>query len=605
MFIRKTSKKDPETGKKYFSYQLVEAYRTERGPRQRILLNLGSDLNLSDLDRNKLSNRIEEILNGTNSFETFACEEYIEKLAQTFAKQIIVTEKQEINEELDKPDYQSVDLNSLEHEQARSVGVEYLALETLNRLGIPDKLKELGMTQRQIEVAIGVIVGRLVCLSSECATYNWLQSQSGMGELISTDFDKLSLNTLYEVGDQLLMRKDALEQHLEITEQNIFDLDNTIVLYDLTNTYFEGTAEAVPHAAKGRSKEKRTDCSLVTLGLVLGTHGFPIQSKILPGNVSEPSSLHDAIKNLSICGDGKPTVVLDAGIATEKNLTYLRDNNYSYIVASRSRSCESPDGIDLVKVKETDTNTVHAAKLELSENGETCLYCHSTARQEKEGSMRALLQERFEEGLKGALSALTKKSGTKSYDKVLERIGRLKEKHKKIASYYEVKVIPDAEKKQAIDITWKIRAEKADNRFQGSYLLRTYGLDWNESELWNTYIMLTEVEEAFRCLKSNLGLRPVFHQIGERVDAHLFVTLLAYHVMQTINYTLKRSGISMRWETIQRSMSSLIRVSTTMKLESGKTAHIRSSTNPEPIHRKILKSLGLPLRVGKKIKTLI
>jgi len=604
MFIRKTRKKDPITKKEYFNYQLIESYRTERGPRQRILLNLGSIPDeLSADDRKLLANRIEELLAGIQSF--LPSPPIIERLAKVFVKQLIrkgADKTQEIPPS-GKSDYHTVDLNSLEHDQSRTVGVEHVVYETIKQLGLDKKLLELGFTKRQTETSLGLIVGRLACPGSERATYRWMQYQSAVDELLDTDFSRLSLDSVYRIGDLLLKHKDTIEEHLSFKEQTLFSLDNTIVLYDLTNTYFEGTAKNIPHAARGHSKEKRNDCPLVTLGLVLNRQGFPLRSKVLPGNVSEPSTLQDAIGQLSCPSDNKPIIVLDAGIATEENLDYLRQEEYRYIVASRMRSCEFPDDLSFEVVKETKDVTVRAAQEKDVQTEEILLYCHSSDREKKEKAIRSLLQERLEQDLQKAADALMKKGGTKAYPKVLERIGRLKEKHKRIASYYSIKVEADESGKKAVAITWKTKEQKLDNRFQGGYLLRAYGLDLGTEELWRTYIMLTEVEEAFRCLKSELGLRPVFHQKGHRVDAHLLITVLAYHIMQTILYQLRLKGISINWKTLQLRMSTQVRVTSTIKLKTGQTVHIRTSTIPEPIHREIYSALNIPHEPGRRIKT--
>jgi len=604
MFIRKKQKKDKVTGCKYFSYQLVESVRTERGPRQRILLDLGNELDLSDENKKLLANRIEELLAGIQSL--FPYPPAVEQLAQTFTKQII---KKGANKTLEKslpkrePEYHSVNLDSLEHSQSRTIGIEYIAYETIKKLELEQKLLEIGFTKRQIEIAIGVIIGRLTCPGSELATYDWIQNMSAVDELLDTDFSRLSLDSIYRIGDLLLKNKDAIEEHLICKERTLFTFKNTIILYDLTNTYFEGTAKGISHASRGHSKERRSDCPLVTMGLVLNSYGFPIRSKMLPGNISEPSTLQDAITELSCSFDDKPVIVIDAGIATEDNLDYLRKEGYCYVVSSRRRSCEFPEDLSFDIVKKTKNCTVKAAQKKDPETEETILYCHSTDREKKEKAMHSLLHTRLEQDLQKASDALTKKRGTKAYSKVMERIGRIKEKHRRIASYYDIEVKADETSKIAISITWKEKEQKLDNRFQGGYILRVHGLDWSTEKLWKTYTMLTEVEEGFRCLKGELGLRPVFHQIGPRVDAHLFITLLSYHVMQTILYQLKLSGISLRWTTLQRRMSTQTRITTTMQLQKGQTVHTRISTRPESFHREIYKALNLSSQPSQRIKT--
>lgn len=605
MFIRKTRKKDPISKKEYYIFQLVESFRTEKGPRQRILLNLGTDINLSDEDRKLLANRIEDLLNGYNQ-TLLSCPSEIEQLAEKYAAQLVRQPSVQSNPE-EKPaeHYQSVDLDSLHHHCCRTIGLEHISYETLKVLGIEQKLFDLGITDRQVKIAIGVIVARLVRPASERATHNWLRTQSGIDEVVGTDFTKLGLRSVYQSGDILLRHKGSLEAHLRKKEESLFDLEDTVVLYDLTNTYFEGTAQSIKKAARGHSKERRTDRPLITLGLVLDKHGFPLHSEILPGNVSESKTLEKALDRLVNKQHTKPIVVLDAGIASEENLQYLREKSYRYIVAARNRSVDVPPDLEFELVKQEKTNLVHASQVKDSDSQETILYCHSTQRQEKEEGMKSLLRSRFESDLKRASEALSKKGGTKSYDKVVERIGRLKERHKRISSYYDIEVQPNTTGSKAESITWELKEHKLNQRFQGAYYLRAYGLEWSSKELWNTYVMLTKVEEAFRCLKTDLGLRPIFHQIDGRVDAHLFITVIAYHVMQTILHKLARSNMSMRWSTLQGYMASQVRITSTMRLQTGQQVHIRTTTQPEFIQKQIYEALELSCAPCKRIAVYI
>jgi len=603
MFIRKTRKVDRSTNREYHLFQLVESYRTEKGPRQRILLNLGSDLNLPDEERKLLANRIEELLNGySQSLTPYAA--HIEQLAEKYTERLVRRAELSIQEEHTpvKEDFHSVDLASLQHERCRSVGMEHISIETIKQLGIDQKLEELGLTKRQIQVALGVIVARLVQPSSELGTYQWLQTQSGIDELLNADFTKLGLRSVYQAGDNLLKHKDALEVSLREKEKELFGLDDVILLYDLTNTFFEGTAKCVKKAARGHSKEKRKDCPLVTLGLILDTQGFPCGSEVLPGNISESKTLKNALSRLMEGRVNNPIVIMDAGIATEENLLYLRENGYRYIVASKRRCVDIPSDLQLELIKEDRDNCVHAAQVKDDNTGEITLYCHSYLRQKKEENMRHILQERFEKDMQQAALALQKKGGTKAYSKVLERIGRLKEKHKRISSYYEVEVVPDGSGLQAGSISWEVKKSKLDPRFHGGYSLRVFGLDWNSEALWNTYVMLTKVEEAFRCLKSDLGLRPIYHQQGKRVDAHLFITVLSYHIMQAILHKLKTRDISIRWGSLCNLMSSQVRVTSKIKLESGDHVRIRTTTTPEYDQRQIYEALKISKQPGKQIR---
>lgn len=581
MYIRTKHKRDRITKKEYEVYQLVESVRTEKGPRQHILLHLGSNLDLDEGEQKWLAQRIEEILSGIQSM--FRGTERLEELAELYASQLIK------RSEGVQPDGGDVGIaSSLEHSQCRTVGVEHIAYEEIRRLEIDKTLIEAGLSKRQREVAIGLIVAKLTSPASERATHEWLQHNSAIDELLGTDFSKLSPKMVYGAGDLLFKHKELLEQRLREKEASLFQLSETIVLYDLTNTYFEGEAQGVSGAARGRSKEKRSDAPLVTLGLLLDHEGFPIRSEMLPGNVSEPSTLKDALSRLSA---NRPIVVLDAGVATEANLSYLKENGYRYIVASRSRSVELPADFPHETI-EVQGGEVHLAQVGQA-GDEVTLYCHSSARENKERAMRDLFEKRLEEDLERASASLTKKGGVKRYSKVMERIGRIKERHRRIAHHYAIEVRVDRSGEQAEAVTWSKKEDSLEKRFQGGYLLKAYGVDMSSKELWKTYIMLTRVEAAFRSLKSDLGLRPIWHRLNRRVEAHLFLSILAYHVLQSALYRLRLSGLSISWDTLRQRMSSQARVTSSMRLPEGGQIHIRTTTTPEARHREIYCALGI------------
>jgi hypothetical protein len=602
MFIRKKEKIAPNTLKKYFSYQLVESIRTDRGPRQNILLTISHDFELSDTERKILANRIDEIVSGNKSL--FIYPPNIESLAHSFAKQLIQKQALPCFPSLNQPtDYHEVDVNSLENENSRNIGVEHLCLETFKKLELDSKLKQLGFTDRQVEVAAGAIIGRLTGKVSELATYEWLQNISGLDELMQTSFNKLSLNSLYKIGDSLRNNKKSIEDHLRNKESELFSLANTVALYDLTNVYYEGQALGNAKAKKGRSKERRSDCSLITLGVVYNPEGFPLTSDIFEGNVSEPKTLEVVLNRLSI--DQKTIIVLDAGLGTEDNLKWLRSKQMRYIVCSRKRSHTIPDGLSLQCVKQKKGQSVHAAAVKDELSGEILVYCQSEAKSASEQKWMNLVQVNFEKALKKIAEGLQKKNTKKGYQLILGRIGKLKERYSRIAQFYEIYVQEDSENKQAKSITWKCDLEKANKRFDGGYCLRVYGLNWDCKQLWDTYIMLTKAEEGFRCLKGHLGLRPVYHQKEARSDSHLFITLLAYHLMQSILYQLEEKEIYFSWEKLRKCMSTQVRITTTFLTKEGKKIHIRSTSNPEAFHKTIYSALKIESKPLKKTKTII
>ena len=253
-------------------------------------------------------------------------------------------------------------------------------------------------------------------------------------------------------------------------------------------------------------------------------------------------------------GRAGSTVILDAGIASEENIQYLIEHGYKYIVVSRKRKRDF-DEEKATLIKDIPGQSVKVQKVIVEETGEVELYCHSQLREKKEQAMQDSFSEKYETALNSLHTGLSKKGTTKNYAKVLERLGRIKEKYARAAQHYEVTVGSDDEGGRAISISWK-RVEKANSQatHPGVYCLRTNLTDWNEEALWRTYTMLTDLESVFRSLKSELGLRPIYHRKEERVNGHIFITLIAYHLVQTIRYQLKAEHINDSWQTIRRTM---------------------------------------------------
>jgi len=610
MFIRKVPHRNKKNRKEYYTYKLVESIRTQRGPRQRDVLNLGADFNLPKEQWKDLANCIET--NITKQRPLFDYPKEISRLAKKHARKIIRQQACAIDEGEDiSSDYQVVDVNSLDNEDARTVGAEYVVYEMIKELEIDRELRSFGLSRSQLAVALGVIVGRMIVPGSERATHQWLQNFTGLDELMDVDFSNVSLDSVYKASDLLLKNKEALEEHLCRTEGQLFALEEKIILYDLTNTFFEGSGKYNPKARYGgKSKEKRSDCPLVTLGLVLDAQGFPKKSRIFEGNISEPKTLETMIKQLS--GEDinktplfKPTIILDAGIATEDNINWLKDKLYHYIVVSRKKKKAIPSDVTMIAVKKDDkahTVLVQAGFAKNQETDELELYCHSVDKEKKEEGIKNKFQQRYEAELLKARNALDLKNGTKRYDKVIERIGRLKERYKLVSRGYNVAIEKDRETDKAKNIKW---SRKKIEKTSGIYCLRTNRKDLNEKQIWDIYTMLTDIEDAFRCMKSELGLRPIYHQKEARCDGHIFITVIAYHLLHSIRFKLRQRGVRFCWTTIRKQLSTQVRVTTTMKRKDSKVVHIRKSSKAEPSHQVIYDALNLSYQPGRTVKTVL
>ncbi len=636
MFIRRTKTRTTEGGGHYYSYRLVDTYRIADRVRQRTLLNLGSSFYFSREQWPELIQRIEEIILGQHKV-LLPCLPEIESEAQRIAAQLLskfdgselllhpdkggtdTREDPSVTEHGPRRDgrdlLHSIDLNSLELMDSRSVGGEAVALSALLTVKLDDKFEALGFNRKQINAAIGNIIGRMVQPGSERSTHQWLQQSSALGELLDCDYGQQSLSALYRASDLLWKHHDEIESYLYQQHSALFQVEETITLFDLTNTFFEGTGKYNDHAAYGHSKEKRSDCPLVTLALVLDGSGFSRRSQIFPGNISEPSTLQQMIDGLRTSKAALssqqpldlhklPTIVMDAGIASEENITWLREQGYPYIVVSRKRRLEFDEEKAIV-VKGDENNTVRAMRIE-REDGEIELYCHSKLREVKERAINDRFSTRLEQELDHLADGLDKPRRLKSAKKVCEKIGRLRQKYARAAKSYEITTEHDDSGQKAIALHYqRIERLEDSDAHPGIYCLRSNHTEWDETQLWRTYTMLTDLEAVFRSLKSELGMRPVYHQKTHRVEGHIFITLLAYNLVHQIRLSLKANSIDDSWETIRTTLSTQMRTTVSMRGVDNEQIHIRKSNYPNAAQQVLLRALELPWNPGKTQKTIV
>lgn len=324
----------------------------------------------------------------------------LEAAAERYSDLIIAKLAQPVATATPGQDYHRVDINHIEANQARSIGGETLALPAVIQLQLDQKLTALGFNKIDSAAALGSIIGRMISPGSELQTHDWLQSRTGLGELLDHDYGSTSLTRWYTISDRLLKHQSALEAFLAVQEQTLFDWNRSIVLYDLTNTYFEGQCAQNPKAQFGRSKEKLKCCPLVTLGLVLDGNGFPLSSQVFPGNASEPATLAlmlDGLQGKNPLAGEKPVIIMDAGIASADNIAWLTERGYPfgsaqdmlYLVVSRERYLQDPrDQDNAVLVRETGQNTVSVYRTIDAETRETRLYCYSDQKAKKEQAIR-------------------------------------------------------------------------------------------------------------------------------------------------------------------------------------------------------------------------
>lgn len=593
MYIKKVYKKNKGSNRKYTYWHLVDCIRTEKGPRQKLVLNLGK-VDLPDELRPELTVSIEDLLAGRQGLIRSYPE--VERLSQIYANRVV--RKRQVDTPT-KKQLVTVDINSVSCAQSRTIGAEYVGYTYWNKLGFAPLLKDLGFSQKDINIAGLLTVGRLVYPASERATLTWAKNLSGLDELIGCSFSHISKNILYDVGDRLLACKDKIESCLASTEASLFNLKEKIIIYDITNTYLEGRALKNSKACFGKSKEKRADAKLIAVGLVVDGRGFPKASCTFEGNIAEHETFKDMVDQMLARRENKdenPTIVIDAGIATRKNILWLLESKLHYTAVYRGKF---PSGIDLsaplTLIRKDEKKDIKIEVVKYPGDDETYLLCKSRTKEKKEASIKSRIEKLLLEELCN-LSKRIKTGKIKVPEKIYQKIGRLKEKYSKVAQYYDISI-----KEGKLNY---IRRSDIVEKPSGTYLLRTNRSDLDEEEIWSIYSMIVNIEDSFRCLKSELGIRPVYHQKEDRVDSHIFISVLSYHLLHSIEENLKQKGDSRSWKTVREILSSHIRVTVNLASENGLGYHIRVCTTPEKEHLEIYNNLELdPVPISRRSAT--
>ena len=547
--------------------------------------------------------RIDDILTGQTPLVA-DCPHAVEHEAQRIAGQLVVRGAQASGVAAGPTDVQPLDVDSLRLLRPRSVGVEQLGLWALEQLGLPALLADLGVNGALRAAAAGVIVGRLAHPASERATHRWLQERSGLGELLGVDFETAGAMQLYRASDALVKHRETIEAHLFDRAMGLFDLQPTVTLYDLTNTYFEGEASEQPQAQRGHSKEKRSDCPLLTLGLMLDASGFVRRSKVFAGNVREQRTLAGMLEALE--APAGALVVMDRGVATEACVQWLRDHDYRYLVVSRERHRQF-DAEAAVSLQTRSNQTIHMHKVVSTDPDEVRLYCYSEERANKERAIVERFVTRFEAALTQLHEGLARPRAHKRLDQVWQRIGRLKTKHSRVASHYQIGVTADVTGEKAVAVTWTRRPRDGSMATHpGVYCLRSSETAWDEDALWRTYTTLTDVEAVFRSLKSELGLRPIYHHKPRRADGHLFITVIAYQLVQVIRTRLRGHGNPASWTTLPPHPGRpAARHRHLPPAPTGARCTCARPRTPNPTRRDIYDALGVDPHPGGVRKTLI
>lgn len=592
MFIRQVKKQRSKDSKVFHQFNLVQTSRTENNTvKQRVILYLGSDKVLIDKDNRKqvLEMLKSKIFGQPDLFPNQASPE-LKDLAQAYYQKYLIKYGQpkepaaggaSLPPAPRKAEYHNIDVKSLEVTNSRSFGAEHLCRQVLGELKLEEQLTSLGFSKKETRKSLIAIAARAIFSSSEHKTAQLLHLNSELTSCFGHP-SPITHKQLYKISDLLYAHKSKIDNFLYQRISNMFDLKDSLVIFDISNTYFETGKRNSKLASYGRSKEKRSDCPLVVFNGVVNAQGFIRHSRIYEGSQPDVSTLEDMIADLESHSGGaaKKTVVMDADIASEDNLSLLCKKNYDYVCVSRKRLKDYPlvEGEQVTQLTNRGKQKVSLSVFQPEGMPDTWMYVQSDSKRKKEQSIKEKLSKRFEENLQTIHAALGKKGGTKRIEKVWERIGRAKEAHKHVSGSYHVQV--EQQDGKATAMSWKRLSEPVkEDREKGVYFIRTSYKNLSEIELWDIYNTIREVESTFRCLKSDLKMRSVHHQKDERIEAHLYLTLLAYQLVNTIRYMLRQKGLHYDWGNVLRIMAT--QTIQTLELPTDKkTIYLRKPTKP-------------------------
>lgn len=625
--------------------QLLESYRNAEGqPRNRVVVSLGG-AKIDNLEYPVIAKAIQRRLYGyIDMFSEIINEqsrhwidlvvrqverqgrwmplsESTQRRAMACAAPQLVPQSQIVN---------GVVLDDVEHSNTTMLGPVLLGLHAWNELGLHMYLSTQGFNNAQCNAACIDIINRLVDPVSEHYLPTWF-THSSLPDLLDIDIDSGMADRFYRVSDKLLKIKCSLEEYIRNRQAKQFNLDRTVLLYDLTNSHFEGACNENPKAQYGKNKQKRNDCPQIVVGMVFDRQGFELVHKVFEGNRNDSTTLVEMLGELEdllensvqteLGEDSKPLVIVDAGVATRKNLGVLRDKGYSYLVNDSRRGrkryeqdfLQETDFVNLdgrkdsqrVKVRiieEEHTSDKNKKdendKDEVESFTEKLVLCKSEARGKKEQAIVSKAETRFLKALE-LLASRIEKGQLIDEKKIQQNIGRIKANNKRVQRFYDVSLkelsVDGSDKKPRHKLEWnrKDTIYQQNSALFGCYVLRTDILQLSAQELWNLYITLTRAEDGFRALKSDLGLRPNQHRKEERVDAHVFITVLAYQLLRYTTYKLEQKGDTRCWETIKRLMQTHCYTTMSLPTNNGDIYHLRKAGRPELEQKTVYEALGV------------
>jgi transposase len=574
MFLRHHERIKDGKGHSYWS--LVETVRTPDGPRQRTLCYLG-ELNDSAQARWLKSIEVFNEQGESRQLKLFSCE---------------------VEPPENDPNVARVVLKEVRLERARQFGNCFLARDLWKRLGLDRFWEELldgeaaGVPWSRVAAVLAI--NRLCAPGSELAVEQQWYPATALDDLLGIEAGKINDSRLYRCLDRLIPHKTELERHLRERYGELFGAQFDVLLYDLTSSYVEGTAEKDPMMQRGYSRDHRPDCKQVVIALIVNPEGFPLSYETFDGNRADVTTIETVMRMVERkYGRARRVWVFDRGVVSEENLAALRRRDAQYLVGTPRSKLKQFERELLEGDWERVRQDVEAKCVPVPGGEETYVLCRTAARREKERAIRSRFSGRMEKAL-ASLAKRIAEGKLKDRNKIERRLGRLQASYPQVADLYEMNVVQDA---AALRLQWRMLPDRRawQEAREGAYLLRAKLEGGSAQELWTKYIQLTEAEAVFRALKSELLIRPFFHQLERRVKAHILVAFLGYALWVTLKHLLRRKGSPMTPAQALALLATIQSADIVLPTTDGRQIRLRRVTVPSTEQKGLLALLGLTL----------
>jgi transposase len=558
-------------------WELVESYRTERGPRQRVVAYLGDIAEASRLGLKQAAT------NQTDSWQS------------------------RLFDAEGEPEWVEVDTKRVRVERVRDFGGYWLGLEVADKLGLITLLEQLLPEGREdipwSMMTLTLVLMRLCEPSSELRIAEHLYERSSLGDLLGISADKVNDDRLYRTLDSLLPHKVELERHLKERLGTLFNLEYDLLLYDVTSTYFEGQSGSNGQAMLGYSRDHRPDCKQVCIALVVSREGIPLGYEVFGGNRNDVTTVEDMVEKIEAqYGAAGRIWVMDRGMVSEDNLEYMRSGSRRYIVGTPRSQLKRFERELLMDDWQHVREGLEVKQCPSPDGKESFILCRSAARAIKEKQIHERFEKRIEQGLTKLVESCRnkkQKAGT-----VERRVGKLLGVNSRAAGLFRVEVTTGNDGRAVVlwekVQEWRAWAELSE----GCYLLRSNITDWKAEELWRAYIQLTEAEAAFRIQKGDLRIRPIWHQREERVKAHILVCFLAYVLWKMLGQMCKISGLGNEPRKVFDEIAQIKAVDVVMPTKQGTLIRNHCIAQPSKAQAILLQMLQLHLPQRTKIHEL-